>query len=82
MFKLEMLQFITFTTQSPSTQTKSDKNTLASAIFGQIGAHGEHNFTIEVAIPDGVYITNFNNCNLFEDHYEFSVKFFFTSNVQ
>lgn len=64
---------VKYKVEFPSSKTKSSSDVIASTRFGRIGAHGEHNFSLELHIPESLRIPNFCNCALFKSIYTLGV---------
>lgn len=68
------LQKVTSKVTTPSSQSKSDYELLATSHNTGVGAHGERTYNLSLEIPQSAQIPNFNLCQLFKQKTKLEVS--------
>lgn len=71
--KGKLTKTVKYSVDSPSYESKDDYDEIVSFTEHGVGAHGEHTYDLQLAIPEHLEVPNFTNCQFFQASY--SLKF-------
>ncbi|RZC40555.1 Arrestin C domain containing protein [Asbolus verrucosus] len=71
--KVKFKKTIQYKVTSPYPETKEDVDNILQFTEHGVGAHGEHIYDLQLAIPEYIDVPNFAQCDLFKVSYELEV---------
>jgi hypothetical protein len=72
--KVKFVKTVKYRVTSPHSESKEDVDNILNFTDHGVGAHGEHTFNLQLAIPEFVEVPNFTKCELFKVSYALEVS--------